>query len=94
MPRQLIKAERFTSIQEAQAGLSRLLERADRERSFYRVLRNNKPIGILLSNKTWDSLLEDIEALSSPRYLNSIDAARRERKTYSSRTVKRLLKIR
>lgn len=38
----MIKKEKFTSIQEAQAGLTNLLKTAEKEGFFYRVLRRNK----------------------------------------------------
>lgn len=85
--------EKFTSIQEAQAGLTKLLTRAEKEDGFYRVLKNNKPVGVLLPNKTWESLLEDLEALGSKKYLTKISKARAEKKTVSSSQVKKELKI-
>lgn len=81
--RQLIMDEKFTSIQEAQAGLTKLLARAEKEDGFYRVLKNNKPVGVLLPNKTWESLLEDLDALGSKKYLSQIRKARAEKKTVS-----------
>lgn len=91
--RQLIVDEKFTSIQKAQAGLAKLLVLAEKEESFYRVLKNNKPIGVLLPNKAWESLLEDLEALSSQKYLSQIRKARLEKKTISSSQVKKRLRI-
>lgn len=91
--RQLIVDEKFTSIQKAQAGLVKLLVQAEKEESFYRVLKNNKPIGVLLPNKTWESLLEDLEALSSQKYLAQIRKARLEKKNISSSQVKKRLGI-
>jgi len=66
----MIADEKFTSIQEAQAGLAKLLASAEKTGDFYRVLKNNKPVGVLLPNKTWEALIEDLEALSSKRYLS------------------------
>ena len=91
MNRQLLIDEKFTSIQEAQAGLARLLANAEKEGGFYRVLKNNKPVGVLLPNNTWESLLEDLEALASRKYLAQIRKARNQRKTYSSTEVKKKL---
>lgn len=88
---QLIARENFTSIQEAQAGLARVFEKAEAKKGFYRVLRNNKPLGVLIPEKVWDSFLEDLEALSSPRYLADIREARASKKSYSSDEVKRAL---
>lgn len=93
MAKQLILEERFTSIQQAQAGLTKLLKHAENEGVFYRVLRNNKPVGVLLPTQTWEDLLEDVEALTSPRYLSLIKKARREKKTYSLEEAKKILKL-
>lgn len=93
MIKQLIVDEKFTSIQEAQAGLARLLARAEKEGGFYRVLKNNKPVGVLLPNKTWESLLEDLEALGSKKYLAQIGKARSEKKSFSSSQIKKRLGI-
>jgi len=90
---QLIKNEKFTSIQAAQAGLTNILKSAEREGKFYRVLRNNEPIGILLPNTLWESLMEDFEAMNSPTYINSIKKARNSTKRYSAEEIKKELKI-
>lgn len=94
MARQLIGREKFTSIQEAQGGLTKLLKKAEKDNTFYRVLRNNKSVGVLMPNKTWEGFLEDLEALSSKSYLESIGKARKEKKKYSSAEIKKELGIR
>ena len=93
MNTQLIASEEFTNIQEAQAGLARLFEKANSKGNFYRVLKNNKPVGVLVPNKVWKSFLEDLQALSSPGYLKMIEKSRADKKRYSSREVKKNLKI-
>lgn len=93
MSLQLISNEEFTSIREAQAGLAKILEKASQKGSFYRVMRNNEPLGVLLPNKTWESLVEDLEAMSSPNYLASIKKSRTSKKRYSAKQVKRTLGI-
>lgn len=77
--RQLIADEKFTNIQRAQAGLTRLFEEARKSMSFFRVMKNDKPLGVLVPNEMWEDFLEDIEALSSPRYLARIVNSRREK---------------
>ena len=72
MYQKLIRTQQFTSIQEAQAGLARLFEKADKKGNFLQVLRNNKSLGVLIPNRVWDSLIEDLEALSSESYLKEI----------------------
>ncbi|MBI2008274.1 hypothetical protein HYS82_01320 [Candidatus Amesbacteria bacterium] len=79
MIQQLINDERFTNIQRAQAGLTKLFYRAAKSGTFYRVLKNDQPLGVLIPNSIWESLTEDFEALSSPNYLRQIAAARREK---------------
>jgi len=89
----LLHKEQFVSIQQAQAGLSKLLVQAELRGSFVRVLRHNKPVGVLLPNKTWESLLEDLAAYSSPGYLRAIASARKGKKRYTAQQIKRLLNI-
>lgn len=91
MYKQLIADEEFTSIHAAQAGLSRLLERASKKGNFYRVMKNNKPLGVLIPDNLWESFLEDLEALSSPAYLKSIEEARKSKKLYSAKELEKIL---
>ena len=48
--KQLISSEKFTNIQKAQAGLTRLFEDAAETDTFYRVLKNDKALGVLIPN--------------------------------------------
>jgi len=89
----LFVQEIFTSIQEAQAGLARLFQIASKKGAFYRVMKNNQPLGVLIPDKLWASFLEDLEALSSKAYLENIKKARMSRKHYSSKQVKKILNI-
>jgi PHD/YefM family antitoxin component YafN of YafNO toxin-antitoxin module len=89
MIHQLISDQKFTNIQNAQAGLTRLFEDAENSDSFYTVLKNDKQLGVLIPNKMWNSLLEDLEAMSSENYKKRI-AESRKSKTYSSDEVKRM----
>ncbi|MFC1727813.1 hypothetical protein ACFL0Y_04785 [Patescibacteria group bacterium] len=91
MNKQLITSEDFTSIQEAQAGLTRLFNLAKKKGKFYRVMKNNRPLGVLIPDRIWESFLEDLEALSSDAYLNDIKKARLTKKHYSSTEVKKEL---
>ena len=90
---QLIKKERFTSIQSAQAGLTNILMQAQKGGNFYRVLRNNEPLGVLIPNNVWENLLEDIEGINSPNYINSIQEARKSSKLCSAKKIKEQLNI-
>lgn len=79
MIQQLIRDEKFTNIQNAQAGLTRLFKKAQSTMSFYRVMKNDKPLGVLIPNTLWEDLIEDMEALSSPRYIARIAKARKQK---------------
>jgi PHD/YefM family antitoxin component YafN of YafNO toxin-antitoxin module len=91
MRQKLFQREEFASIQEIQAGTSKLLRGAAARGSFIRVLKSSKPLGVLMPNSTFESLTEDLLALSSPSYMMGIKNARSERKRYSSKEVKKML---
>lgn len=89
--KQLINNERFTNIQRAQAGLTKLFLNAQKTGSFYRVLKNDRPLGVLIPEDIFQSLTEDLEALSSPSYLKNISRARKEKKRVSALKVKKTI---
>lgn len=91
MHQKLFQKEEFASIQQIQAGTSKLLRRAEARGSFIRVLKSSKPVGVLMPNTTFEFLVEDLLALSSPSYVTNIKKARNERKRYSSKEVKKML---
>ena len=91
MIHQLINDEKFTNIQRAQAGLSRIFRSAQKTASIYRVLKNDKPMGVLVPNDLWQSITEDIEALSSPNFRKRIAKARREKRRIPANKVKTIL---
>lgn len=91
--RQLIADEKFTNIQRAQAGLTRLFEEARKTMSFFRVMKNDKPLGVLVPNEMWEDFLEDIEALTSPRFLARITKARKEKGGLSLKQLKKKYQI-
>lgn len=90
--RQLISSEKFTNIQKAQAGLTRLFRDASNTDSFYRVLKNDQALGVLIPNDMWEDLVEDLEAMTSPTLKRKIAKSRKE-KTYSSSEVKKILNL-
>ena len=79
MIQQLINDEKFTNIQKAQAGLTRLFRDAAKTGSFYRVLKNDEALGVLIPNRLWEDLIEDMEAMSSPNYIAKIAKSRKEK---------------
>jgi len=90
---QLITYEDFTSVQELQAGATRLFMAAAKKNKFYRVMRNKSPLGVLIPNNVWDSLLEDFEAMNSPKYISDIAKSRRSKHFYSSAEIEKELGI-
>ncbi|MDO8609767.1 MAG: type II toxin-antitoxin system Phd/YefM family antitoxin [bacterium] len=93
MIQQLLNDEKFTNIQKAQAGLTRLFQHAQNTSSFYRILKNDKSLGVLIPEKMWMSIVEDLEALSSPNYRVRIAQARKDKKQYSSKEIKKQIGI-
>ena len=91
--RQLIADEDFTSVQKAQAGLTKVFKKAEKDGKFVRVMRNNEAIGVLVPNGVWESFLEDLEALSSESYLKRIAESRASKIRYSSAQVKKMLDL-
>lgn len=89
--RQLIADEDFTSVQKAQAGLTKVFKKAEKDGKFVRVMRNNEAIGVLVPNRVWESFLEDLEALSSESYLKRIAESRADKVRYTSNQVKEML---
>jgi len=90
---QLIANEDFTSVQKVQAGVTKILKKAEKDGKFVRVMRNNEPVGVLVPNRVWESFLEDLEALSSENYLKRIAKSRADKVRYSSTQVKKMLGI-
>lgn len=93
MIHQLINDEKFTNIQKAQSGLTKLFLEAQKSSSFYRVLKNNEPLGVLFPESLWESLTEDIEALSSVNFRRKIKEARSSEKRVSGEKVKKMLNL-
>ncbi|KKS32116.1 MAG: hypothetical protein UU93_C0010G0020 [Candidatus Amesbacteria bacterium GW2011_GWA2_42_12] len=84
MIQQLINDQKFINVQGAQAGLTRLFDDADKTGTFYTVLKNDKPLGVLMSKKRWDSLTEDLEAMSSLNYKMRIAKSRKSKRVSAS----------
>lgn len=91
MIQQLINDQKFTNIQTAQAGLSKLFTSAEKTNSFYTVLRNDEQMGVLVPRRMWQSLIEDLEAMSSPNYRKRI-AESRKSKRISAAEIRKLIK--
>ncbi len=62
--RQLIADEEFISIQQAQAGLTKVIKKAERNGKIVRILRNSQSLGVILPNKVWQKFLDKLEKLT------------------------------
>ena len=93
MSPKILTREKFTSVQQVQSGVTKLLQSAEAQGSYYRVMRNNEPLGVLLTNDTWEDILEDMEAMSSPNFLKSIEEARRSKVFYTPEQVKKMFDL-
>ena len=62
--KQLISDEEFTSVQEVQAGLTKLVKKAERKGKILRVMRNNESLGVLIPNKIFLKFIKLLESLS------------------------------
>lgn len=94
MIQQFINDEKFTNVQAVQAGVSKLFDQASKGKHFYRVLKNDTPLGVLIPNDLWEDITEELELLSSPTYLKIIENARKDvdnKNTFSLNEVKKQL---
>jgi len=89
--KQLITQEDFASVQEAQAGITKLFKKASKKEKFIRIMRNQEPLGVLVPNNVWESFLEDLEAGMSENYKKDIKESRASKKWYSSDEVKKMI---
>ncbi|MBI3103525.1 hypothetical protein HYZ05_01160 [Candidatus Daviesbacteria bacterium] len=62
--RQLIADEEFISIQQAQAGLTKIIKEAERKGKILRIMRNNESLGVLIPNKIFLKFVKLLESLS------------------------------
>ena len=59
--KQFILQEGFASVQEAHAGITRLFKKASKEKKFYRIMRNQEPLGVLVPNDMWIELVKQLD---------------------------------
>ncbi|MEK7534449.1 MAG: type II toxin-antitoxin system Phd/YefM family antitoxin [Patescibacteria group bacterium] len=90
MIKQLIADEKFANIQKAQAGLTNLFTEAEKDGNFYTVLRNDQPLGVLIPKGMWGSLVEDLEALSSPNFRRKIARSRSSKKRIKADSIRKM----
>ncbi len=73
----LLQNEGVVNIKELQKSPSRYLK------GLTRILRGKETLGYFITGAVFDDLIEDMEAMSSPNYLKSIDRARGSNKSTS-----------
>lgn len=83
---QVLVGESIASIRDIQKNPSRAL------RGITRVVRGTKTVGFFFSNEELDDLLEDLEALSSPKFKRRVREARRELKDKATVSFDRIAK--
>lgn len=77
-PAQLLSAQKIISTKHFQTKFASVVKEAEKNGDYYNVVRNSESIGVFLPKRMWESLLEDMEALSSPNYLKKIKKSREE----------------
>jgi PHD/YefM family antitoxin component YafN of YafNO toxin-antitoxin module len=75
----LLTNQKFVSVAELQAGTAKLLALAEKQRSFYKVMKNNKPIGTLVPENVWNALITQLHLLSSKEFVKDINKATLEK---------------
>ncbi len=72
-PMQLLTSQKTISTREFQSHFADAVKTARESGNYYNVVRNGESMGIFLPTELWDSLMEDFEALTSPKYLKAIE---------------------
>lgn len=79
-PAQLLTAQKIISTKNFQSKFASMVRKAKENKQYYNVVRNSESIGVFLPTELWESLLEDLEALNSPKYLKAIVESRKQAK--------------
>jgi len=88
-PIHLLTQQDIVSTRTFQSKFAQLVKSANDGKSYYNVVKNGTSVGVFLPHKTWTSLLEDLEAMQSNTYLESIHRARKQK---GGKTLTRLKK--
>ncbi len=79
-----MKRENFVSIKDLQKSPTKSLSW---EWDLKFIMNNWKPMWVFLDYSAWEDILEDMEALSSEKYLKMIEESRKSDKSYSREEV-------
>ncbi len=80
MSQKLLRSQKIISTRQFQSQFAKMVKNAEEQGIYYNVVRQGETVGVFLPTLFWESLLEDMEALSSPNYLASIAEAREQYK--------------
>ena len=80
MSLKLLTSQKIISTKQFQSQFAKMLKNAQEHEIYYNVVRQGESVGVFIPIHFWESLLEDMEALSSPRYLADIAEAREQAK--------------
>ena len=89
---QLLTNQKFVSTKDFQTKFAAIAKQAKEQMSYFRIMKHGNSVGVFLPNEVWDDLLEDLEALASPRYLKSIKESRQEAKQKKVVSLKEITK--
>ncbi len=78
MSQVLLQAQKIISTRNFQSQFAKMIKNAEKQGIYYNVVKNGESIGVFLPVHFWESLLEDMEALSSPGYIKDIAESRRQ----------------
>ena len=79
-PTSLLTAQKIISTRHFQSQFSAMVKAAEENGNYYNVVRNSESIGVFIPKDMWEDLLEDMEAMSSKRYLEDIKNSRQQHK--------------
>ncbi len=78
MSLKLLRSQKIISTRQFQSQFAQMIKEAKKQGVYYNVVKNGESVGVFLPTRFWESLLEDMEAMSSPRYLKSIKESREQ----------------
>ncbi len=67
-----------TTVTEAKAQFSRILEDVRATQEVYRILKSGEAVGVLMSHAEYEELLETLDVLSDPELMAQLEASSRE----------------
>ncbi len=69
---------RTTTVTEAKAKLSKILEDVRSTHEIYRILKSGEIVAVLLSHEEYEELLETLDVLSDPQLMRQLRSSSRD----------------